>query len=142
MTCAEDGTTMKYMNNPSVIAAIAIIKRKGKILIARRQKNDPLKGKWEFPGGKITGGETHEQCLRREIREELDIDIEVGNLLYSTKHTYNHIAVELFFYNATYLSGEIKTTEYSDILWVEKTDLQKYTFPEANFPLLQTFIEE
>ena len=120
-----------------VQVAVAIIEQNGKILIARRQKDDPLKGKWEFPGGKIMEGETHEQCLKRELREELDIDIEVGDLQYSTQHMYSHIAVELFFYSATYLAGEIKLNEYRDIRWVEKDDLSKYAFPEANIPLLK-----
>jgi len=119
------------------LAAIAIIENDGKILIARRQKDDPLKGKWEFPGGKIMAGETPEECLRRELREELDIDIEVGDLLYSTQHVYNHIAVELYFYEITYLSGEIKLKEYHDIRWVGKKDLRNYDFPEANVPILK-----
>ena len=121
-----------------VQVAAAIIKQNGKILIARRQKDDPLKGKWEFPGGKIMENETHEQCLKRELREELDIDIEVGDLQYSTQHMYSHIAVELFFYSASYLAGEIKLKEYRQIRWVKKEDLNKYDFPEANVPLLKT----
>ncbi len=118
-------------------AVIAIIERDRKFLIARRKKDDPLRGKWEFPGGKIMEGETHEKCLKREIHEELDINIEVGDLLYSTQHIYNHIAVELFFYKATFLSGKIKMKEYRDIQWVEIEDLRKYDFPEANVSLLK-----
>ena len=117
-------------------AAIAIIEKDGKILIARREKDDPLRGKWEFPGGKIREGETPGECVKREICEELDIDIEVGDLLHSTQHTYDHMAIELYFYETTYLSGEIKPKEYRDIRWVEKGDLRKYDFPEANIPLL------
>ena len=117
--------------------AVAIIEQSGKILIARRQKDDPLKGKWEFPGGKIMEDETHEQCLKRELHEELGIEAEVGDLLYTTQHVYNHIAVELFFYTATYLAGEIKLKEYRQIRWVGKEDLNKYDFLEANVPLLK-----
>ena len=117
--------------------AVAIIEQSGKILIARRQKDDPLKGKWEFPGGKIMEDETHEQCLKRELHEELGIEAEVGDLLYTTQHVYNHIAVELFFYNVKYLDGEIKLKEYRQIRWVGKEDLNKYDFLEANVPLLK-----
>ncbi len=95
-----------------------------------------MKGKWEFPGGKIREGETPEECVKREIREELDIDIEAGDLLHSTQHTYNHAAIELYFFETTYLSGEIKLKEYRDIRWVEKKDLRNYDLPEANLPLL------
>jgi 8-oxo-dGTP diphosphatase len=118
-------------------AAIAIIEQDGKILIGRRQKDDPLKGKWEFPGGKIEDGETPAEALKREIREELDIEAEIGAFLYSTQHIYEHITVELFFYKVEYLSGEIKLREYYDIRWVEKGDLRNYDLPEANVPLLE-----
>jgi len=117
--------------------AVAIIEQSGKILIARRQKDDPLKGKWEFPGGKIMEDETHEQCLKRELHEELGIEAEVGDLLYTTQHVYNHIAVELFFYTVKYLDGEIKLKEYRQIRWVGKENLNKYNFLEANVPLLK-----
>ncbi len=117
-------------------AAIAIIEKDGKILIARRRTDDHLKGKWEFPGGKICEGETPGECVKREIREELDIDIEAGDLLYVIQHTYNYAAIELYFYKTTYLSGEIKLKEYRDIRWVEKKDLRNYDLPEANLPLL------
>lgn len=118
-------------------AVIALIERDGKVLIAKRQKDDPLKGKWEFPGGKIMEGETHEESLKREVQEELDINIEVGDLLYSTEHVYDHIAVKLFFYKVVYLDGDVKLNEYRDIRWVEKEELPKYDFPEANVSLLK-----
>jgi mutator protein MutT len=117
-------------------AAIAIIEKDGKILIARRRTGDLLKGKWEFPGGKIHEGETPGECVKREIREELDIDVEAGDLLHLTQHTYNDVAIELYFFETRYLSGEIKLKEYRDIRWVEKKDLRNYDFPEASLPLL------
>jgi 8-oxo-dGTP diphosphatase len=68
------------VNEPTRVTA-AILRKEGKILIAKRQSGDAFEGKWEFPGGKIEEGETPEQCLRRELFEEFGIDASIGNLL-------------------------------------------------------------
>ncbi|UCH80803.1 MAG: 8-oxo-dGTP diphosphatase MutT [Nitrospiraceae bacterium] len=137
MTYTTCNTTIDCVERTFIKVAAAIIEKDEKILIARRQKDDPLKDKWEFPGGKIQEGETPEQCLKREIREELDIEIAVGDLLYSTKYKYRHIAVELFFYRTVYCEGEVKLIEHRDIRWVEKRNLRNYDVPEANVPVLE-----
>ncbi len=120
-----------------ISAAVAVIKREGKVLIARRQKDDPLKGKWEFPGGKINKGESHEECLRRELREELGIEVSIYGIIASASHTYDHIHVDLTFYLAEMLSEELIPKCYNEIRWVSPDKLEQYNFPEANREVLR-----
>ena len=80
----------------TVIAAI--IKKDNKYLIGRRGPKEKSTGLWEFPGGKIEYGETHEECLKRELKEELNIDAEIGELYSEYVYKYPHIAYKLYFY--------------------------------------------
>ena len=115
-----------------ISAAVAVIVREGKILITRRQNDDPLKGKWEFPGGKINKGESPEECLRRELREELGIEVTICGIIASVSHRYDHIHVHLTFYRAEILSGELIPKCHDEIRWVSPDRLEQYDFPEAN----------
>jgi len=76
----------------------AILEKDGRIIIALRKSSDHLSGKWEFPGGKIEPGETPEECLSRELKEEFDIDVTIGEHLGSNIHHYDHISIELMAY--------------------------------------------
>jgi mutator protein MutT len=122
--------------------AVAIIRKGGTILIARRTGDGPLKGKWEFPGGKVEKGETPEDCARREVREELGITINIETLICTSEHTYPHTSVVLSAYTASFVSGEISGNEYEEIRWVRPSDLVLYDFPEANGPILQRLARE
>src|SRR5712691_9866651 len=82
----------------AIIVTAAVIERDGCFLVTRRQKGVHLEGCWEFPGGKIDPHETHAAALKREIREELDADVDVGRLLLTTTHAYPEKTVTLFFY--------------------------------------------
>jgi 8-oxo-dGTP diphosphatase len=122
--------------------AAAVIEKEGKILIARRKQGDTQSGKWEFPGGKIEPGETPEACLKRELREELGIEAEVGAFLCSTRFAYLHMAVELLFYRTAYVSGEITLREHDRIEWVSPEALTDFDFLEADRPVLEKLKEE
>ncbi len=115
----------------------ALIERDGKILIARRNKDDPLKDKWEFPGGKVEAGESPKACLMRELEEELGVVTAIGEFICSTKHEYSHIAIELLVYRAHYLSGEFKANDHAEIKWVAPAELKHYDFPEADAPIVE-----
>jgi 8-oxo-dGTP diphosphatase len=78
----------------------AIIEKEGKILLARRVKNQELAGKREFPGGKVEDGESHEECLKRELEEEFGIQADVGKFIATNKYHYDHISIELLGFNA------------------------------------------
>ena len=101
-----------------VSVTAAVIEKDGKVLIARRKH--PFMGySWEFPGGKLEDNETLEECLKREIREELAIEIEVGPLVSLNKHVLNcHSAIALYAYRARYVSGNIKLNDHEEIKWV------------------------
>jgi mutator protein MutT len=115
-----------------VRAAAAVIERNGKILIGRRRTNDPLKGTWEFPGGKVKPGESPETCIIRELHEELGMDINVNGLLHTLSYDYEHVCVTLFFYRAEVLSEGYTCREYDELRWVPAAELDRYEFPAAN----------
>jgi 8-oxo-dGTP diphosphatase/A/G-specific adenine glycosylase len=102
------------------------------ILIDRRLAKGLLGGFWEFPGGKIEGNETVQECIKREILEEIGIEIAVDSHLITIDHTYSHFRVNLQVYNCRYLSGEARAIECEEIRWVTIEELDNYTFPAAN----------
>ena len=84
-----------------IVVVAAVIEEDGAFLVTRRQKGVHLAGLWEFPGGKIDDGETHAAALAREIREELDADVDVGDLVFHVTHDYDDRTVALYFYRCT-----------------------------------------
>ncbi len=84
-----------------IVVVAAVIEENGTFLVTRRQKGVHLAGLWEFPGGKIDQGETHAAALAREIREELDTDVDVGDLVFDVTHAYDDRTVALYFYRCT-----------------------------------------
>ncbi len=107
------------------------------ILIDRRLAKGLLGGFWEFPGGKIEGNETVQECIKREILEEIGIDIAVDSHLITIDHTYSHFRVNLQVYNCRYLSGEARAIECEEIRWVTIEELDNYTFPAANQEIIR-----
>lgn len=114
----------------------AIIQSKGKILIARRPFGDKLADKWEFPGGKVEQGETPEECLRREIKEELNIEIMVGDYFATSIYTYPDKTIQLEAYWCTWLSGEIEFHSHDAIKWVDIDSLKDYDFAPADLSFI------
>ncbi|MBA2747538.1 MAG: 8-oxo-dGTP diphosphatase MutT [Tatlockia sp.] len=106
------------------------------ILIDRRRPTGVLGGFWEFPGGKIETGETVEECIKREIWEELGIVIEVGKHLITIAHTYTHLHVTLIVHHCQYIDGVPQPIECDEIRWVNLEELDEFNFPEANFQII------
>ena len=115
----------------------ALIFRDGKLLIAQRHAGAHLGGLWEFPGGKRETDETFEQCLAREIREELGVDIFVGGLFEEIFHAYPEKSVRLKFFICKLLSGEPQPLECAAVKWVTKKELAGFQFPAADLQLLE-----
>jgi 8-oxo-dGTP diphosphatase len=115
----------------------AVIEKDGKILVARRKEGDSQGGKWEFPGGKLEPGETPETCLKRELREELGIETEVGPFFCSSRFVYPHIAVELLVYRTSYVSGDITLHEHDRVEWISPEALVEASFSEADKPVVR-----
>ncbi|TRU85553.1 MAG: 8-oxo-dGTP diphosphatase MutT [Microcystis novacekii Mn_MB_F_20050700_S1] len=107
------------------------------ILIDRRLAKGLLGGFWEFPGGKIEGNETVQECIKREILEEIGIEIAVDSHLITIDHTYSHFRVNLQVYNCRYLSGQARAIECEEIRWVTINELDNYTFPAANQEIIR-----
>ena len=125
----------------STQVAAGIIRSEGRILICRRPEGAHLAGKWEFPGGKVEPGETHKEALLREIREELDIDVEVGSLRWKTRHTYPDRIVHLRFYECRPMGGDLKDNGVAAHEWVLPADLGRFDFLPADAPLIEMLNE-
>jgi len=118
------------------IGVAVIWNDQGQVLIDRRKQEGLLGGLWEFPGGKIEVGETVEACIRREIQEELGIDIAVGELLCTVTHTYSHFKVTLNVHHCTHLSGDPQPIECDEVRWVNLDQIEEYPFPKANIQII------
>jgi mutator protein MutT len=125
-------------HSSSVIEVSAgLIFRNGKLLITQRHADAHLGGLWEFPGGKREGDETFEQCLVRELREELGIEVEVGELVESLTHAYPEKTVVLKFFRCRWKQNEPRAIDCLDLKWVSAAELRDYDFPAADARLLQ-----
>jgi mutator protein MutT len=117
--------------------AAALVFRDGKLLITQRHANAHLGGLWEFPGGKREPNESFEQCLVRELREELGIEVEVGELMESLTHTYPEKTVCLRFYRCRWKEHEPQPLGCAAFKWITAAQLQTYDFPAADTRLLE-----
>ncbi len=115
----------------------ALIFRDGKLLIAQRHAKSHLGGLWEFPGGKRELRETFEECLVREIREELGVEISVGELFEEITHDYPEKTVHLKFFICGLLHGEPQPLDCAAVKWIEKSELITHAFPAADAQLLE-----
>ena len=114
-----------------------LIFHNGKLLITQRNTNAHLGGLWEFPGGKREPHETFEECLVREIREELGIEISVGELFEEITHAYPEKTVHLKFFICEMIAGEPQTLGCAAFKWIGKSELPDYEFPAADARLLE-----
>lgn len=124
----------KHIN---VVAAVIHNEQK-EILCALRSPVMALPNLWEFPGGKIEEGESHEIALIREIQEELNIEIEVGENVEDTYFEYENFTIQLTSYFASVKSGEIKASEHAELRWVTIDKLKYLEWAPADIPAVQT----
>jgi mutator protein MutT len=115
----------------------AIIRRANQILITRRLNDAHLPGLWEFPGGKVEQGESLEEALQREIREELGIGIAVEDEFFTVAHDYPTKSVMLHFFNCTISQGEPQPLDVADLKWVRPEELMSFDFPAADLGLIR-----
>lgn len=119
------------------IGVAIIYDRQGLILIDRRPAKGLMGGLWEFPGGKIEPGETPEECIKREILEELAIEIEVGSHFMTIAHEYSLFHVVLIVHLCHHIGGEPQTLCCDEIRWVKPQELFEFNFPEANLQIVE-----
>ena len=115
----------------------AVIRRNGKVLIAQRAAGEHLEGLWEFPGGKIEKDETPEQCLKRELFEEFEIDVRIGQFITESRFSYKKKNIRLLAYEVEYLGGDFSLKVHSAISWVPLDKLTSYSFAPADIPILE-----
>lgn len=133
---------MQKKTNPKIVI-VAIIEQDGAILIARRKQGKQHPGSWEFPGGTLEDGETPEQCLKRELEEELTIKTEVGSIYCITEYKYSpDFTIRLLAYRTTTSSYAFNLNNHEEIRWVKPADLSEYDFPEADRPIIEKLIRE
>jgi 8-oxo-dGTP diphosphatase len=131
--------TRPSMNEPKRVTA-AILRKDGKILIAKRQRGDAFEGKWEFPGGKIEDGETPEQCLKRELFEEIGIDTIVQKLLCIVSYSYAEGSILLYAYEVAHSKSDFELKVHEEVKWAEPCDLGMYDFLEADKLIIEKLV--
>jgi len=124
-----------------IVTAAAII-RDGKVLIAQRQPGSHMEYMWEFPGGKLEADETPEECIIREIKEEMDIDIQVVDIYKVVKFKYEEKDILLLCYLCRIIKGDGKAIECNDFRWVTKDDLPGFDFVPADLPIVEKLIND
>jgi 8-oxo-dGTP diphosphatase len=120
-----------------VEVAAGLVYREGRYLIARRNPGVHLAGFWEFPGGKCECGETLEECLRRELFEELGIRIDVPIPFQTIRHEYEEKTVELHFFRCSIETGDATAIDCAEIRWVLPHELGDFEFPPADRPIIE-----
>jgi 8-oxo-dGTP diphosphatase len=124
------------------VACAIIINDAGQVLAAQRGPAMDLPFRWEFPGGKIEPGETPQQCLKREIFEELNIQINVGRGLISNVHAYNNKTIELIPFMARILQGEPVPTEHQQCLWCKPEQLGELDWAAGDVPIVKNLVDQ
>ena len=123
------------MKHVEVVAAVIIKNRQ--VFCAQRKNFGEAAKKWEFPGGKIEEGETPQEALAREIFEELDTQIEIGEFITTVNHQYNTFSITMHAYQATVLTGDLKLSEHLDSRWLCKEELDSLDWAAADIPIVK-----
>jgi len=122
----------------TILVAAAIIVEGGRVLLTQRKRGSHLEGMWEFPGGKVEEGEDPKDALARELREELGIDIDVGDIVEVTFYKYETKSVLLLFYRATRRAGsEPRALDVAAFDWADRDALDPAKFPPADVAVLR-----
>jgi 8-oxo-dGTP diphosphatase len=125
------------MQLPTIRVTAGVIRKGDTVLIARRSAHDSHGGKWEFPGGTVEAGESPEDCIVREMREELGISVRIVRYLGASEDHSLRRRLELFFYELEHLDGEIRIVEHDAFLWTAIRELPNFTFPPADLPIIR-----
>ncbi len=132
---------LKQINQNYLKVTAAIITKNDQILIARRKKDKHLALKWEFPGGKINHGETPEECLKRELREEFDIQVKIEDFYLKNYHAYDLFLIELLSFKVKHISGDFILKDHDQIKWVLPQEMRQFSFAPADIPIVNKLLE-
>lgn len=123
-----------------ITVTASILVKDNKVLIAKRSATDKLPNKWEFPGGKLEDGESPEECLKRELQEELGITTSIGEFLGNSDHEYDHIHIRLKFYRTQWIAGKINPSVHDEVVFVSLEEMKMYDFAAADIPFVNKLI--
>lgn len=126
-----------------IVAAAALVRSDGRLLLAQRPVGKPMAGLWEFPGGKVEAGESLEGALVRELHEELGLRMAERDLEPFTfaSHAYETFRLLMPLFLARRWEGEIEAREGQQLAWVSADEIRRYPAPEADLPLIEHFID-
>ena len=141
MNLASQSQSKGSVTKPRIEVGAAVIFNQGNILISQRDESSHLSGLWEFPGGKREDHESFEECVRREIQEELNVEVAVEDLFAAVEYEYAEKIVLLKFYRCQYVGGEAKALGCRQFHWILPSNLSSYTFPPANELVIQKLIQ-
>ncbi|AQX30297.1 8-oxo-dGTP diphosphatase MutT [Bartonella schoenbuchensis] len=130
---------MQIKRSLLLVVACALLDKDNRVLLAKRPPGKSMSGLWEFPGGKVEEGETPEESLIRELKEELDIHVQKNNFLPLTfaSHSYETFHLLMPFYICRHYRGIPQGREGQNLKWIFINDLDKYSMPDADKPLVQ-----
>ena len=122
----------KGAKTPHYRVAVGVVRKGGRILVARRRERAMLGGLWEFPGGKPKRGETLAAAAAREIREETGLAVEVGEPVMTVRHAYSHFSITMTAFHCRWRSGRARPRASEELRWIVPADLASYPMPRAN----------
>jgi 8-oxo-dGTP diphosphatase len=125
-----------------ILVTAGVVIREGRVLVARRKAGSHLGGLWEFPGGKLEPGESPEECLARELREELGISVRVGRVLETVYHRYPEKNVLLLFYACQITGGEPQALDAANVAWVRRAELSDLEWVPADVTFVERLASE
>ena len=127
--------------SPVIPCGVAIIRDGRRFLIAQRKENDSFGGYWEFPGGKKDPDETFEECVTREVREEVGLEVEVLEKFMEMRRSYHKNIIWLNFFLCTAISGRPQAVDCADVRWADLEELGAFRFPPANERVIARLLE-
>jgi len=125
-----------------VLVTAGIFVDGNQVLIAQRKRMDKFGFRWEFPGGKVSEGESPEEGLKRELYEEFKVDVVVGSFLMESKHDFEEEVIELLAYWVDSFCGEFVLNSHEQIRWVPVKDLDKFDFLDADKPIVRKLMSD
>ncbi|HHW30796.1 MAG TPA: 8-oxo-dGTP diphosphatase MutT [Clostridiaceae bacterium] len=120
----------------------AIIRQDNKVLIAQRAADDECGLLWEFPGGKLEEGETPEECITREIKEELNLDVEVIDIFTTSIYRYNSQDIKFTVFNVRLIGGNLRLNVHNQVKWVDINQLKNYNFMPADIEFVEKLVRD
>jgi 8-oxo-dGTP diphosphatase len=125
------------LSKPNLLVIAAVILWEGRLMLARRAAHKSLAGYWELPGGKVEAGEDERECLRRELKEELELDAEISDLVAENTHEYETGAVKLRAYIANPRELQLVLRDHDAVAWITREEAANYKIAPADIPLLE-----